>query len=64
MRERIAAMNWKNELQYSGPSRVKFNHDRFKYRLVTFIEQRILGGHQLGGFRNYVLLKPPKVAGL
>ena len=57
MREWIEKMDWKDQLDYKGNSPARFNHDRFKYRLLTFLEQKILGGRQIGGFKNYVLLK-------
>jgi len=60
MQERIAQMNWKDKLQYSGrpnPYRAPHKHERLKYRLLSFIEQYVLAGRQLGGFRNYRLVK-------
>jgi hypothetical protein len=57
MRRRITAMDWKDQLDYEGRSIARFNHDRLKYRLLTFLEQRLFGGRQIGGFRNYRLLK-------
>jgi len=56
MRERIAAMDWKHELQYSGAPATRHKHDRAKYRLLTWIERTFLGGRRLGGYRNYVLI--------
>lgn len=56
MRERIARMDWKNQLDYAGTSPARFNHDRLKYRVLTFLEQKILGGRRIGGFKNYKLL--------
>jgi len=60
MKERIASMDWKHKLQYAGPSRVRHKHDRLKYRILTFLEQRILGGRQVGGYKNYVVVKKRK----
>jgi glycosyltransferase involved in cell wall biosynthesis len=57
MKEWIAKMDWKDKLQYKGKSSYKHKHDRFKYRLLTFLEQKICGGRQIGGFRNYILSK-------
>jgi len=60
MKERIADMDWKDKLQCSGkpnPYRKPHKHERLKYRLISFIENRILGGRQLGGFKNYILLE-------
>jgi hypothetical protein len=57
MREWIAKMDWQGQLDYEGKSKARFPHDRFKYRLLTFLEQKLLGGRRIGGFRNYRLLK-------
>lgn len=57
MKEWISKIDWKDQLQYKGKSVHKHKHDRFKYRLLTFLEQNICGGRQIGGFKNYVLLK-------
>jgi len=57
MRDWVAAMDWRDELDYAGVSKTRHKHDRPRYRLVTFLEQHLLGGRQLGGFRNYKLLR-------
>ncbi len=57
MQPRIAAMDWKHELRYSGPRSSPENRERLKHRILTFIEQRFLGGRRIGGYRNYVLLR-------
>lgn len=57
MKEWIEKMNWKDQLQYKGRSTVRNKHERFKYRLLTFLEQKLLGGRQLGGFKNYKLIQ-------
>ncbi len=60
MAEMIAGMDWREKLQQQGKpdrGREPHKHERFKYRLLTWIEQRLLGGGQLGGFRNYQLLR-------
>jgi len=60
MLKRIAAMDWKNKLQFNGkpnPFRELHKHERMKYRTISFIEKYILGGRQVGGFKNYHLLK-------
>jgi hypothetical protein len=60
MRERIKEMNWQSKLQYSGrpnPNREKHKHEKMKYRILTWIEQNLLNGKQIGGFKNYILLK-------
>ncbi len=60
MGEMLARMNWRDKLQYSGnpsPYRELHKHEMPKYRFLTWIEQHLLGGGSLGGFRNYQLLR-------
>lgn len=57
MRQWIAKIDWKDQLDYAGKSKARFKHDTLKYRLLTFLEQNFLGGRHIGGFRNYRLLK-------
>jgi len=57
MRQWISAMDWKEQLDYKGKSKARFNHDKLKYRFLTFLEQNFFGGSQIGGFKNYKLLK-------
>jgi hypothetical protein len=57
MAGRIARMDWAGELQYHGRSPVLHKHERLKYRLLTFIEQKLLGGRWIGGYRNYNIVK-------
>jgi len=60
MRETIAAMDWADDLQQTGrpdPHREPHKHERPKYRLLTWLEQRVLGGRSIGRFENYTLLK-------
>ncbi len=52
----IQKMDWGDRLVQSGVSPTKHKHDRLKYRMLTFIEQKLLGGRPLGGFKNYRLL--------
>jgi glycosyltransferase involved in cell wall biosynthesis len=56
MEQWIAGMDWKSQLQYKGKSQVVHKQDRLKYRILTFLE-KICGGRQIGGFKNYNLLK-------
>lgn len=60
MAEKIANMDWQDKLQFSGkanPSRQPHKHERLKYRFISFVEKYILGGKEIGGFKNYVLTK-------
>ena len=61
MRPWIALYDWKDQLRYSGPARslnaVKSKHDRFKYRLISWMEKHLFGGRRLGEFKNYNLVR-------
>ena len=61
MKERIATFNWGSQLNYTSrevnANRLPHKHDKLKNRLLTFIEQYLLGGRELMGFKNYELLK-------
>jgi hypothetical protein len=57
MAGRIGRFDWAESLDYEGKSRIRFDHDRAKYKILTFLEQRMLGGRTLGGFKNYTLIK-------
>jgi uncharacterized protein YuzB (UPF0349 family) len=57
----IPKHNWAHLLRYSGPNvigRPASKHEKMKYRILSFIENKLLGGYVLGGFKNYKLLKP------
>jgi hypothetical protein len=61
MQEWLERFNWGVQLNYGSiiqnNTRALHKHERFKYRLLTFLEQNLLGGKQIGGFKNYILLK-------
>jgi hypothetical protein len=57
MREWIEKFDWADQLQYTGTPTTLHKHDKLKYRLLTLLEQKLLGGRQLGGFKNYYLVK-------
>lgn len=58
MNEFLKKFNWKNRLRYSGgPCIPPLKHERFKYRVITWIEQNFFSGRQLFGFKNYILRK-------
>ncbi len=57
MKEWIGNFSWALELDYTGTIRSGFKHDRFKYRLLSWIEKHLFGGNQVGGFKNYRLIK-------
>ena len=64
MKEWIAKFDWKDQLNYTSkdvnPNREKWKQERFKYKLVTFLEQKLFGGMDLFGFKNYEVLKGKK----
>jgi glycosyltransferase involved in cell wall biosynthesis len=60
MKNWIAKFDWAEKLQHSGKlnkNRPMHKHEKFKYRIVTWIEQNLLNGRMIGGFRNYILKK-------
>ncbi len=60
MEQWIPQMDWQDKLQYCdkpNPYRKPHKHERWKYRFLSFIEKHLNGGEQIGGFRNYKLLK-------
>ncbi len=60
MKEWIAKFNWGGKLNYGDndmlPNRELFKHEKLKYKVITWLEQKILFGRQIGGFKNYILL--------
>jgi len=59
MEEMIAKFNWSDKLY---PNRkpdpnLKHRHEKLKYRLLSFVEEHLLGGNQIFAFHNYILLK-------
>jgi hypothetical protein len=60
MKEWLEKFDWDDKLQYEGkpnPFRKKEKHERLRIRLMTLLEQRLLGGKQIFTFKNYNLLK-------
>ncbi len=63
MQEKISKMDWVEKLQYSGksnPYRQPHKHERLKYRFISFLERYVMGGAQIGGFKNYILHRDKK----
>jgi hypothetical protein len=59
MQQRIATHDWEHLLRYTGPiaiNRSKVKHEKTKYRILSWIEDNLLGGYVIGGFKNYKLL--------
>lgn len=60
MKSWIEKFDWQDKLQLSGkpdPTRKKHAHEKTKYRLASWIENNLLKGKTIGGFKNYILLK-------
>lgn len=60
MEKKIREMNWNEKLQFSGKpnsGRVLHKHEKLKYRFLSFLEKWLTNGRQIGGFKNYILLK-------
>ena len=57
----MEAFNWKEQLRFTGQTQslnlFRAKHDKLKYRIVTWIEKKLLGGRRLGEFANFILLK-------
>ena len=58
MKDFIKKFNWQNQLYPHNRQLKKHKHDKFKYRLLSFIEQKFLNGNQIAGFKNYELIHP------
>jgi glycosyltransferase involved in cell wall biosynthesis len=61
--ELIPKHHWKDKLDYGKTlqiSREKMSHERTKYRVLSFIENNLLRGRKLFGYRNWNLLNGPK----
>ena len=60
LQSKILEHNWKEKLRFSGRAvinRSKMKHERPKYRILSWIEENLLGGYIIGGFKNYTILK-------
>lgn len=58
MEEMVAKFNWGDSLRFHKLKDAPLHkHEKPKYRLLTFIEQHLLEGRQLFGFKNYILIK-------
>lgn len=56
MKDFIRNFDWRKELDDPESKKVKHKHNKFKYRMLTAIEQNLLGGNQIAGFKNYELV--------
>jgi hypothetical protein len=56
----ISKFNWYDELYpfENNGTYIKHKHEKLRYRVLTFIEQKFLNGNLIGGFKNYTLIQP------
>lgn len=57
MQQRIKEMSWGDLIRHDGlrpDMRKKF---AMKYRIMTFIENKLMGGRTIGGFKNYKIIE-------
>jgi hypothetical protein len=60
LRDKIAQFDWRDQLQYKGKrnrNRPPHKHEKFRYRLVSFIEKYLLFGRPVGEFENYRIIR-------
>ncbi len=57
MKDFIKKFNWQHQLYPQKKEFRKHKQDKLKYRLLSFIEQNILGGKQIAGQKNYYIVK-------
>lgn len=61
MKEWMAKLDWQDQLDYGKKLRLKWRdpitHEKPKDRILTFIENKLLGGHKLFGWRNWIQIK-------
>jgi glycosyltransferase involved in cell wall biosynthesis len=60
MHELIQKHHWKDKLDYGKKLRVtreKISHENSKYRILSFIENKLLFGRKIFGYRNWNILK-------
>lgn len=60
MKEMINKFNWSGKLQAKGKRnkyRMPNKHEKLSYRILSLIEKYLFNGKQIGGFKNYKLIK-------
>ena len=56
MKDFIKKFDWEHQLYPHLMTYQKHKHDRFKYKVLSFVEQNLLGGNQIANSKNYNLL--------
>jgi hypothetical protein len=57
MGEWIDKFDWQEKLRDDGPLSANLprpKHDLLKYRIISYLENNVLGGMRLGEFKNYI----------
>ena len=60
MKKFMDRFDWINELHYDKeykPNRKSLKHERWKYRILSWIEQNLCNGRLLFGYKNWKVLK-------
>ena len=60
MNDRINAMNWKDQLNYSKTQslkRNKYKHEKIKYRIISWFENKLLNDRQIFGWTNWNIVE-------
>ena len=60
MKDKIKDHHWKDQLNYTRnwiPTRPLNKHEKLKYRTLTWIENNLLGGKEIGGYSNWNIIK-------
>jgi hypothetical protein len=59
MKDMISRFNWADQLYPNRPlnPKQKYRHRKFKYRMLSFIERKLLHGRQIFAFKNYIIVK-------
>ncbi|MEP7267778.1 MAG: hypothetical protein ABI844_09130 [Saprospiraceae bacterium] len=61
MNKKIPKLDWQDQLRYSGPvslNRPLMKHEKWKYKIISFLEEQLFYGKTIGGYKNYHLLNP------
>ena len=61
MKEWIEKFDWHDKLQQKGQisrSRKLYKHEKLRYRFLSFMENHLLRGKTIGGFKNYIRIMP------
>lgn len=61
MKDRIQHFNWGDQLHFEKgyvPDREPMKHEKMKYRILTYIENKFLGGRHLFPYSNWKKIKP------